>query len=230
MFGVISDTHANLEALDAVLAVFAARGITDIYSAGDIVGYNAAPNACCERLRAIPVRGVMGNHDWAVLRDPAELDWFNRVARMAIDYTVQHLTPANREYLAALPTRLAFVAGGRRVTIVHGSPEDPLMQYEDAEAPDAWFAHLLDLAEADILVMGHTHLPFVRRIGHRLVVNPGSVGQPRDGDPRSSCAIIDPATLQAEILRLAYDVKSAVRRVTAAGLPVWLADRLGLGL
>ena len=230
MIGVISDTHANLEALDAVLAEFAARGITDIYSAGDIVGYNAAPNACCERLRASAVRGVMGNHDWAVLQEPAALDWFNLVARTAIGHTVQHLTPANREYLAVLPTRLAFVAGGRRVTIVHGSPEDHLMRYEDEEAPDAWFTHLLDLAEADILVMGHTHLPFVRRIGDRLVVNPGSVGQPRDGDPRSSCAIIDPVTREAELLRVRYDVKAAVRRVTAAGLPGWLGTRLALGV
>ncbi len=229
MIGLIADVHGNIDALESVLTALADRGIRDIYAAGDLVGYNAAPNECCERLRAAPA--VKGNHEWAALLDPDDEDlvWFNEEAREAAIWTGHQLTPANRALLAALPLQRRFVAGGRRVALVHGSPEDPLFEYTYEDASDAWCQRLLEVAAADILIMGHTHQPYVRRVGAGLVINPGSVGQPRDGDPRAACAILDPATLQVEILRLDYDIGTATRRNRAAGLPPWLSDRLSQG-
>ena len=231
MIGLLADVHANIDALETVLATLAARGVEQIYCAGDLVGYNAAPNACCERLRHLNC--VQGNHDWAALLDPKDpdLSWFNASARSAIHWTSRQLTPANRAFLAALPHRLRFQVAGRWVTIVHGTPRDPLHEYEYGdEDPEARLVQLLDEAEADILVMGHTHLPYVRTVGARLVINPGSVGQPRDQDPRTSCAILDPVGMRAEILRLDYDHPTAAQRVRDAGLPPALASRLSKGL
>ena len=130
VIGLLADVHANIDALETVLATLAARGVDQIYCAGDLVGYNAAPNACCERLRHLNC--VRGNHDWAAVLEPGdpELRWFNAPARSAIHWTSRQLTPANRAFLAALPSRLRFQVAGRWVTIVHGTPRDPLFEYE----------------------------------------------------------------------------------------------------
>ena len=230
MIGLISDVHSNIDALEAVLDAFTARGIERVYAAGDLVGYYAAPNECCERLRT--VASVRGNHDEAALFGPnyPKLHCFNPYAMIAACWSHRQLTPTNRRFLRDLPDRLRFQVAGRWVCIVHGSPRDPLYDYEfGEEATDDWLVRLLDLAEADILVMGHTHLPYVRHVGNRMVINPGSVGQPRDLDPRASCAILDPGRMQAEILRLDYDIAVAAQRIAATGLPKTAVKRLHEG-
>ena len=236
---VLSDIHANLVALDAVLA---AIGTVDaIWHLGDVVGYGSEPDAVVERLGERGAIGVAGNHDLAALGGD-EIDWFNPEARAAMEWTRTRIDERTRARLGSLPT--TRVEEG--VTLVHGSPRDPVWEYVTS----------IPLAEASLAVMetplglhGHTHVPiaWVERAGRveavtpaagsplslagaRALVNPGSVGQPRDGDPAASWLELDTATATATWRRTNYDVAAARAGILDAGLPARLGDRLRYGL
>lgn len=232
--GLLSDIHSNLEALEAVLQ--AMPQVDRVVVLGDIVGYGPDPNGVIARLRSIGARAVRGNHDQAML-DPASIELFNPHAAASARWTRTVLTPQSLRYLATLPSH------GRvgRHRAVHGSPRKPYI----------WEYILDELQALEILVrlgrrwcfFGHTHLPRIfTEEGEQLprpgdwlplppaaLVNPGSVGQPRDGDSRASFAVADLDAEAVQFFRVSYDIALTQSRIRAAGLPEIEAVRLAQG-
>jgi predicted phosphodiesterase len=235
---VVSDVHSNLPALEAVLA--AAAPYDALWQLGDIVGYGPQPNEVVARLAAENALGVRGNHDSAAIGELAT-DAFNDDARQAVEWTAERLDAAARAWLAALP----LVDEHSPFTLVHGSPRDPSWEYVFSSA--AARGNLDAFTTAHCLV-GHTHVPLVFRDGGRRVetlvpngaaleldqrrtlLNPGSVGQPRDGDPRACAMLIDTDALSVEWLRVEYPIAQVQQLMADAGLPRRLAARLAVGL
>jgi len=238
-YAVLSDIHANLEALRAVLADAADR-VDAVLCLGDTVGYGADPGPCVELVGERATASVAGNHEWAVT-GRMDLQWFNVYARQAAEWTHDHLDGECRAYLDALP----LVAEVGDAVLVHASPARPeewdyILSAEDGFAVLAHFATRL-------CFVGHSHVPGAWSIassgrahergavrlhlerGRRYLVNVGSVGQPRDRDARASYAIWDVDERLVEIRRVAYDVETARRKIMAAGLPSMLGDRLRAG-
>ena len=242
---VLTDIHANLEALDACLADARARGYDDTLVLGDLVGYGADPNAVIERVQALkPLAIVRGNHD-KVACGIDQADGFNPVARSAAQWMLDVLEPEHRRWLAALPAGPHAVDD--LVEICHGAPFD-----EDAYIFDELDAvRALKMLSRPLCLFGHTHYPVTfelsaeafdsigpssetetrlrLRIGSKYLVNPGSVGQPRDGDPRAAYAIVDTTHRAVDLFRVTYPVEQAQEKVIRAGLPEVLAQRLAVG-
>ncbi|MFQ5553271.1 MAG: metallophosphoesterase family protein [Thermoplasmata archaeon] len=220
---LISDVHSNLPALEVVLEATEEAGAERVLNAGDIVGYNPYPNEVVRLLQSRGVESIQGNHDRAALSgDPS---WFNPYAARAIDWTRSHLEKASERFLAGLPIELDTNSAHTAVRLVHGSPADP----DEYVFPHQADAALLRLAGTEVLVMGHTHVPFVKKTKDGLLLNPGSVGQPRDGDPRASWALLDLPEGNVELRRSAYDVKAVHEKILTANLPSFLAERLLIG-
>lgn len=236
---VLSDIHANLPALDAVLE--AAGDVDAVWHLGDVVGYGPDPDGVVDRLREVGATGVRGNHDAAACGGP-EIEWFNPDARRAMEWTRRAISPATEAWLAALPERLT-VEG---CLLVHGSPREPLWEYVTSVSVAR--ANLGAFSEP-IGLHGHTHVPIawvesddrVEALGPRLgpslalndrrgLLNPGSVGQPRDGDPTASFMILDPAAGEVRWQRVAYDIGAVQDAMAGAGLPASLRARLSVGL
>jgi diadenosine tetraphosphatase ApaH/serine/threonine PP2A family protein phosphatase len=235
---VLSDIHSNAHALDAVLEVVGP--FDQLWVLGDIVGYGPHPDQVVDRLRSERAVAVQGNHDAAALgRIPTGT--FNDLARAAVEWTAATILPATRRWLAGLPERR--VEGD--FTLAHGSPRDPLWEYLLA-VPAA--RRSLGVLETPYCLVGHTHLPLVfreeggdvealhagdgahlRLDERRCIVNPGSVGQPRDGDPRAAWLELDIAAETACFHRVPYEIAMAADPIAAAGLPQRLADRLHIG-
>jgi diadenosine tetraphosphatase ApaH/serine/threonine PP2A family protein phosphatase len=239
---VLSDIHANLEALDAVLDAAGPRDAVLVL--GDLVGYGADPNAVIDRIRKLaPMTIVRGNHD-KVGAGIGRVDSFNPLARQAIAWTAVTLTPANRAWLAALPQGPAIIDG--LVEICHGAPfDEDVYIFDDLDACRA-----IRASARPVCLFGHTHVPAIFRFEAELqtigppcgsrfelpldragkyLVNCGSVGQPRDGDPRAACGLLDTEARVISILRVPYNVGAAQAKILAAGLPEILAERLALG-
>ena len=241
---IVSDLHANWEALEAVMQHSHGQYDRSI-CCGDLVGYGADPNAVVEWVRHNCVATVRGNHDRACTGQE-DLEWFNPVARAAAVWTLENLSVENIRFVRELPQGPAFVDG---VQILHGSPcdeDDYLVAAEHA-------AEAFNYLESRLAFFGHTHLqggfiwnqervetiPAIplRRGQESLeidssggyLLNPGSVGQPRDGDPRAAYAIYDSDRSVVEYYRVEYDLESAQRKIREAGLPVFLAERLSIG-
>ncbi|MFC7231919.1 metallophosphoesterase family protein [Saliphagus sp. GCM10025308] len=215
--GLCSDVHGNLVALEAVLADL--PDVDALVCAGDVVGYNPWPAECVDRLRDLEVPTVMGNHDRAVARETTFR--FNAMAAAGVELARERLTNDQREWLAELPDeRLAFDG---QVKIVHGHPADP----DRYTYPRDFSPRLLE--DESVLVLGHTHVQHVERYAEGIIVNPGSVGQPRDGDPRAAYAILDLDALEVETRRVAYDVERVQQAVAEAGLPEKIGTRLARG-
>ena len=235
---VLSDIHANLPALDAVLP---ALGPVDaVWQLGDVVGYGPHPDEVVARLREICATGVRGNHDAAAL-GALDVAGFNPDARRAIEWTARRISPETRTWLAGLPEWAEF----GEMTLVHGSPRDPTWEYvmttPDARANFAAFA-------TPYCLHGHTHVPAAWREddgrveplgpahgsvlaldGRRLLLNPGSVGQPRDGDPRASALVLDTEARRVTWHRVAYAIATTQAAMRAAALPPRLVARLDHG-
>lgn len=238
---VLSDIHANLAALDAVLAdLDGGAPVEGIWVCGDTVGYGPQPNEVIDRLRERGARAVMGNHDGAAI-GVVDVTWFNDAAAAAVLWTATVLTESSNAYLAALPER----AVDRALTVVHGSPREPIWEY--IVSPEVAQANL-DAYETRICLFGHTHFPVVyAAVGGevreaetkdrvpaplpagRLLLNPGSVGQPRDRNPESSYLVLDLEAGTVEFRRVAYDIAQTQSLMREVGLPAWLAERLSVG-
>ena len=236
---VLSDIHSNLIALDAVLA---ATGRVDaVWHLGDVVGYGSEPDAVVARLRAIGATGVKGNHDAAAVGG-SEIEWFNPDARRAMEWTRTTISRVTTAWLDALPQTITSDGW----TLVHGSPREPIWEYVTS-VPVA--RANLAVLEGRVALHGHTHLPVAfleegGRIevvspgdgsvlelrGRRALVNPGSVGQPRDGDPRSAFLVLDTDADTVTWHRTGYDIAAVQASMRAAGLPASLAARLSVGL
>lgn len=223
-WGLISDIHANAPALQAVLDDLERQGIERVLCAGDVVGYYPFPNETIDMLERAQVVSIQGNHDRAVLKvDPSMM---NPLAADAVLWTASILSDNSRKFLSSLPTSTTVWSDRHAMRIYHGSPRDPLEYvYEDRA-----FEDLLRMAQCTVLILGHTHIPFARCYPSGLIVNPGSVGQPRDGDTRASYSIVDTRWGEVENHRVEYDREALRRRFEATNLPRWLLDRLNMGI
>ncbi|MGZ6265685.1 MAG: metallophosphoesterase family protein [Candidatus Limnocylindrales bacterium] len=238
---VLSDIHSNLQALDAVLGSI--ETVDAVWHLGDVVGYGPEPDGVVQRLRDVAAVGVRGNHDDAACGGTS-IESFNADARAAAEWTRAHIGDETRAYLAALPELIAPAGSG--FTLVHGSPRHPIWEYLDSP----WAAEEnLPLLETPHCLVGHTHFPVVfrqRRRGRmetmpvsqegrlqlddrRAFLNPGSVGQPRDGDPEASYMVLDTAVGLATWRRVAYDIGATQAAMITAGLPPRLVRRLSFG-
>jgi diadenosine tetraphosphatase ApaH/serine/threonine PP2A family protein phosphatase len=237
---VVSDIHANLVALEAVLAD--APEFDEVWCLGDLVGYGPDPNECVERLSDLPHICLAGNHDWAAL-GRLDLDTFNTDARIANTWAQSELKPAVREYLSQLPTHMQK----NGFYMAHASPREPVWEYIlEPNAAHANFSYF----DTPTCLVGHTHIPVVFVLdeeggrcatmlppfpdplklgGHRMIINPGSVGQPRDADPRAAYAILDVDEMVFEFRRVAYSIFITQERMRARGLPRRLIERLEVG-
>jgi predicted phosphodiesterase len=236
---VLSDIHANLAALDAVIGSLGS--VDAIWHLGDVVGYGPEPDGVVERLREVGAVGVKGNHDAAAVGGD-EIEWFNPEARRAMEWTRRRISSRTRDWLAALPER----HGEPDFSLVHGSPREPIWEYI-VSVPIA--RANLALLTTPFGLYGHTHLPMVfaevdGRVeqiapgegssfgldGRRALVNPGSVGQPRDGIVTASYLLLDTEARRCTWQRARYDVTAVQSAMTDAGLPPRLVERLSYGL
>lgn len=237
---IISDIHANLTALDAVLA--AAGSIDAVWCLGDLVGYGPDPNECVARVQTLPnLLCVIGNHDAAALNQ-IDSDSFNPEARNAITWTKKNLTPEAKEFLSSLPEKIRLDGA----TLAHGSPRHPVWEYLlDTRTAAINFEYF----DTPLCIVGHTHLPVVYEysessrqarlsipdpnrlltLPERVIVNPGSVGQPRDRDPRASFAIYDSDANTWTYRRVDYDIPAVQERMRRAGLPERHIVRIAAG-
>jgi putative phosphoesterase len=214
--GLVSDIHANLPALEAVLDDMPA--VDEIVCGGDVVGYNPWPRACLERIRELATVTVQGNHDRTV--ETPERYAANRMAEAGLEHAKAELSEEQRQWLAALPRTETF--GDDRYLLVHSHPER-LGEYVYPEQ----FPELRPYVdEYDGLVIGHTHIQHEARVDDRLILNPGGVGQPRDGDPRAAYAVLETETGDVDLRRVEYDVEYVYDEIVAAGLPERTGERL----
>lgn len=237
---VISDIHANLVALEAVLQD-AAKEWDCIWCLGDIVGYGPNPNECAELLQQHEHLSLSGNHDWAVL-GKLDIESFNSEARTALRWTQQTISEETRQFLAQLPPLRVEAP----FTLAHGSPRQPVWEYIlDERSAGENFSHF----DTMYCLVGHSHVPLLfedmgggksraslpdygetLHLGERrMIINPGSVGQPRDSDPRAAYALLDTDTMTWEHHRVAYDIAETQERMREAGMPFRLVARLELG-
>jgi putative phosphoesterase len=220
----ISDVHSNIYALEAVLDDIGRQGIDQIIHAGDVVGYGAFPNQTIEMFRRYRILSIAGNHDVAAIK--ASGRGMNPVASEAVMWTARNLTPSSLEYLSGLRKHVEMFIGAWRTCVHHGSPRNEIEYvYEEDATPD-----LLRMCGARVLVLGHTHVPFIKATEIGTIVNPGSVGQPRDGDPRASYLICDSTKELFTPRRVEYDIDATVAAIAHAKLPSFLGERLRSGI
>lgn len=223
---IFSDVHSNIEALQAVLADIERVGVDRVYCLGDLVGYAPFPNEVCALLRERGVETVMGNYDDGTGFDRAECGCAyikpDDRARgdLSFAWTKAHTSPENKAWLRTLPFSIRFEADGRRYLLVHGSPRR-INEYVYEDRPHSSLEHIAQAAEADVLIMGHTHLSYVKQVVAVLFINVGSAGKPKDGDPRACWALLDTADLSAaEFHRAPYNVERVAQAIRASELPV----------
>jgi predicted phosphodiesterase len=226
---VVSDVHSNLTALERVIED--AGGFDVVVCAGDIVGYGPDPGDCVERLKGLDVRSVTGNHDLGVTAGERPTSHFNVHAAAAIEINRRLLNGAQLIWLEGLPKGLDLDIDGVKASIFHGSPDRPIWEYVFPSEAELRAGEFFEAIGADLIILGHTHVPFVHRLDGRVLMNPGSVGQPRDGDPRASYMLVDVAdgVIEVAYRRVEYDIESVASRITRLGIPEILAVRLFSG-
>jgi putative phosphoesterase len=198
---------------------------------GDVVGYGPQPNEVVEQLQRLhPNAVLMGNHDYAVVT--GDTSGFSEHAAEAVEWTRRHITRKNQEFLSKLKSSSNLEMSGAKVGLFHGSPSDPLTEYIYPGIPKELARKLIQKSKANVVLLGHTHVPMVYPFEREMLANPGSVGQPRDGDPRASFAVltISDGRFSFEITRVEYDVDSVADKIIRAGLPRFLAERLYIGM
>jgi diadenosine tetraphosphatase ApaH/serine/threonine PP2A family protein phosphatase len=238
-YAILSDVHSNLEALEAVLYDVGVRKIQDVVFLGDAVGYGPNPNECIELLVKRCRVLLAGNHDWGVIGQ-TDIAYFNEYAREAIEWTRDVLTEKNSKTLASFPVTKEIEKGD--MLLVHSTPKEPnmwhyLLTLWDAEINFHYFSN-------KFCFLGHSHYPFIierlpsgelvtykeaasKGQSERYIMNVGSVGQPRDGDPRASYAIVNEEKM--EIIRVPYNIEAVQKKMRKAGLPALLIERLSKG-
>lgn len=226
---IISDIHSNLEAFETVIKNL--PEYDKLICLGDIVGYGPQPNQVVERLRRLqPTAVLLGNHDHAVAT--GDTSDFSQHAAVAVKWTRERISQTNLAYLSHLQPSARMEVGNTSLGLYHGSPRDPLAEYifRGITAPSV--KRLIQESGARLVLLGHTHVPMLYSFEEELLGNPGSVGQPRDGDPRASFAILTLTKdkFSFDIRRVEYDIDPVARMIREAGLPRFLADRLYTGM
>jgi putative phosphoesterase len=230
---VITDIHANLPALEAALARVDELGVESVYCGGDLVGYGPRPNEVCQLIEARGMLTIYGNYDFAIGRDLedcgcAYIDKHDReIGQRSVNWTLAHTNERAKAFMRELPFDVRFDLGGKRVRLVHGSPRK-VNEYLFEDKPARTFERIAALAHCDVLVFGHTHKPWVREYGGVLFINCGSVGKPKDRDPRGSFAVLreGDAGIEVGIERVPYDAVGVAREMRDVGLPGELAEKL----
>lgn len=229
---ILSDIHSNLQSLTKAFSIIDELKVDKVYCLGDIVGYGGNPNECLSLVRKRAAACVLGNHDLGAI-DTSQAEYFTRPGRTAAQWTNSVLSDDNKDFLSKLPYR----AQVGQLTLVHANPAEPtewtyITSLEDAALQ---FPHF----ETDLCFIGHTHIPsvcgedlktFQLKKGVRSLVNVGSVGQPRDGNPQLSFGMLDTEVWNCEIIRVDYDIRGAADAILKNGLPPFLADRLFKGI
>jgi putative phosphoesterase len=230
---VITDIHGNLPALQAALERVGELGIERVYCGGDLVGYGPHPNEVCRLIEERRIPTIFGNYDYAIARDLddcgcAYVDQHDReLGQRSVEWTLAHTDARSKDFMRDLPFDLRFDVGATSVHLVHGSPRK-VNEYLFEDKPASLYERLAAAEEADALVFGHTHKPWLRKYGGVLFVNCGSVGKPKDGDPRAAFAVLRDTNgeLDATIERAAYDAEAVARQVSEVGLPEEFARKL----
>ncbi len=230
---ILTDIHGNLPALKAALARADEIKPTAIYCGGDLVGYGPWPNEVCRTIEERGIPTIYGNYDYAIARGEddcgcAYVTQHDRdLGQLSVEWTLEHTDQRSKDFMLGLPFDLRFELGGRRVRLVHGSPRK-VNEYLFEDKPRRTFERIAAGADCDVLVFGHTHKPWIAEYGGVEFVNCGSVGKPKDGDPRGAFAVLEEldAGIAARIERFDYDADRASHEVAAAGLPAEFAEKL----
>lgn len=233
----ISDIHANIEALEAVLIDIRSKSVDEIYCLGDLVGYGPNPNEVIELIRSEGITTVMGNYDDAVgfEKDSCGCAYNpgreTEVGDESLSWTIKVTTKENKEFLKSLPKRLSIKIEGVGILLVHGSPLNYLLEYVKPSTSAERLKILIKETQEEIIVNGHTHLMMAKHIGGKTILNPGSVGRTKDGIPGATYLIltIDSGVFWYEFVHVKYDVKKVVEKIVEYGLPIELGTVLALG-
>jgi predicted phosphodiesterase len=234
---IISDIHANIHALDAVLDDIERQGLQNRYCLGDLVGYGVFPNEVIERIRTEAIPTIMGNYDQGVGNDSDDCGCAYRdmvseaLGKRSIGWSNQHTTAENKAFLRSLVSQISLQMGDLKVLLVHGSPRK-INEYLFEDRPDASLERLMDSAGVDVLVCGYMHLPYHRILpSGRQVINAGSVGKPKDGDPRACYLTLSMANgkLVSDFHRVPYPVEEAVEAIYDTEMPDEYAEMLLMG-
>jgi putative phosphoesterase len=230
---VITDIHANLPALQAALARIDELGIESVYCGGDLVGYGPHPNEVVALVAERDIPAIYGNYDYAIARDLEDCGCAyitphdRELGQGSVEWTLAHTDRRSKEWMRELPFDLRFDVGAASVHLVHGSPRK-VNEYLFEDKPARLYERLAAAEDAGAMVFGHTHKPWVRSYGGVLFVNCGSVGKPKDGDPRGAFAVLRETAggVEATIERVAYDAEAVAAEVRDSGLPAEFADKL----
>jgi putative phosphoesterase len=226
---VITDIHGNLPALQATLARIDEIGVDATYCGGDLVGYGPHPNEVCALIAERGIPTIYGNYDYAIARDRDDCGCAyvtphdRELGQQSVAWTLANTDQRSKDFMRALPFDLRFDVGDRSVHLVHGSPRK-VNEYLFEDKPARLYERLAAAEDAHTLVFGHTHKPWIREYGGVVFVNCGSVGKPKDGDPRAAFAVLDHDGVRIE--RVAYDAAAVARAVAAAGLPAEYGEKL----
>jgi putative phosphoesterase len=230
---VITDVHANLPALRAALQRIDELGVDGTFCGGDLVGYGPHPDEVCALISERGIPTIYGNYDYAIARDLTDCGCAyvtphdRELGQRSVDWTLAHTDQASKDFMRALPFDLRFALGDRAVHLVHGSPRK-VNEYLFEDKPASLYERLAAAEDAEVLVFGHTHKPWVHDFGGVRFVNCGSVGKPKDGDPCAAFAVLeaDGDGVRATIERVGYDAAAVAREMTDAGLPGEFAEKL----
>ena len=233
---VFGDIHGNIDALSAAFDTAAALKPDRMYHLGDLGGYAPFVNEVVDFLVRHGIEGVQGNYDEAVANDrehcgcKSEEPLQEEMAHRSFAWTKAHVSSASKMYMKNLPAEITFTTDGKKIWLFHATPKkNNLYWYEDR--PEKFFHEMAEKGEADVMIYGHTHKPYRKDIGGKVFVNAGSVGKPKDGDPRACVTIVDitAAGVKTEFLRAAYDVEKVAAAISASGLPEYFAEKLRQG-
>jgi putative phosphoesterase len=227
LIAIFSDVHSNLPALKAVLEDMEERGIVQRYCLGDLVGYATFPNEVIQIIRDRNIPTVMGNYDQGVGNNSNECGCAYKTAeeealgKRSIAWTNDHTTSENKTFLRGLLPQIPLQLGSLKILLAHGSPRK-INEYLYFDRPDAGLERILDAVKMDVLVVGHTHKPYHRVLpSGRHIINVGSAGKPKDGDPRSAYAILEDqeSDLKVDFVRVPYDVEQTAMAIEASEMP-----------
>jgi len=230
---IFGDIHGNLEALKAAYDAALSAGVDRIYHLGDLGGYAPFVNEVIDFLIEHHIEGVQGNYDEAVANDRehcgcrAENPLQEEMAGLSFAWTKAHVSERTKEYLGSLPSKISLTVEGRKIAIFHAAPhKNNIYWFEDR--PDKFFMEMAEKIDADIMIYGHTHKPYRKDIGDKIFINAGSVGKPKDGDPRACVAVVDVihAMVKSEFVRVVYDLEKTAAAIINSGLPGYFAEKL----
>ncbi|CAN5814264.1 metallophosphoesterase family protein [soil metagenome] len=233
---IFGDVHGNIAALEAVMQDIETQHPDRVYCLGDLVGYAPFPNEVIERVRDAEIPTVMGNYDDGVgfdrdecgcaYKDPVDRE----LGQQSLEWTKVHITPRNKAFLQTLQAQIRFNEGEKRILLVHGSPRR-MNEYLFEDRPLSSFEHLARTSDAEVIAFGHTHRPYLKAVGGVMFINAGSVGKPKDHDPRACYVMLDTSTAphRVDFHRIQYDVASTAAAIRASELPDKFALDVELG-